>query len=830
MRDENIGQTGGEAPAWQPESPFHDGSARAASSEPPVKISTFMSESPFMNEIDDRFAPPDPAARAVAEMLSELHDPEFDVAVYEVVHELAGIAGTRVETEVGDVRGVEARVERMLDERLLPIARAYQEQLDELSQQLAPIDAGSLSEMELETLIERIPAPTSMSSPAFEFFLKKLWQKAKKVVKGAVKIVKKAALGPLFAGLKKLIRPLLKKVLAMARDKIPEKYRPLAEKLAEKFGVKKKPTTSSTSAPSATPAASADAVATATGGATATPSDAPPPEPASPDASAAGASAPAEPATAEMSQVQSELDDGIAEMLLAKDEAELEVAVATQEAAAERPVTDPVGELERGRERFVHGLHNLREGEDPTPVIENFVPVIFMALKLGLKLIGRKNVIKFIGGLLGKLIGPLVGKDLGPPLGSAIADIGMKLLGFEMPIAEQGEAAAHAIAHAVEGTVRRVAAAPAYVHENEALLESYTREAFDAEVAACLPPGMIRAELREAPGVDGMWVPMPRRGRPYYKKFSRTFDVEITRPIAATIRTFNGGTLEAFLRDTLQLKFPVQARAHIFEIMPGGRLTHIAEHDRARGLGHAGAYRRIHPLNNHAATVLLQHPRLGRPFDGPPDPLRTMVGQRVYFLESEQAPAYAPGAAHELGEASHFRAHVDFPRDEMRVRMHVGEPVAQSMATELRKTRRGATLVHRLRQLFASATAELASAQNEGLLRITIDPPGPDDRASLATVARHGQRAAIRRELGAKMVEWTWVRLVEFANQKADDFVRATEAPQNGVTLVITFRNPPRMAALRKVLRGGSASSDDRWPPRETPAASIRMFAGVQVD
>jgi hypothetical protein len=166
----------------------------------------------------------------------------------------------------------------------------------------------------------------------------------------------------------------------------------------------------------------------------------------------------------------------------------------------------------------------------------------------------------------------------------------------------------------------------------------------------------------------------------------------------------------------------------------------------------------------------------------------------------------------------------------MRVRIHVGEPVAQSIATELRRTRRGAALVHRLRLLFATATAELASAQNDAVLRISIDPPGPDDRASLATVARQGQHGAIRRELGAKMVEWTWIRLVEFANQKADDFVRATEEPQNGVTIVVTFRNPPRMAALRKVLRGGSPSTDDRWPPRETPAASIRVFAGGKAD
>jgi hypothetical protein len=113
------------------------------------------------------------------------------------------------------------------------------------------------------------------------------------------------------------------------------------------------------------------------------------------------------------------------------------------------------------------------------------------------------------------------------------------------------------------------------------------------------------------------------------------------------------------------------------------------------------------------------------------------------------------------------------------------------------------------------------------VLGVIIDPPGPEWRASLASVAKEGQRDGVRRRLGASIVEWTWSRLSELADRRADELVRATEAPDEGVTLLLVFHHPPGMQALRRLLRGLPPAGDgDRWPPREAPAATVQIWAG----
>jgi hypothetical protein len=119
-------------------------------------------------------------------------------------------------------------------------------------------------------------------------------------------------------------------------------------------------------------------------------------------------------------EAQSEFDLQLTELLLAEDESEQEAALAeyaTEEVAA----TDPLSDLDRARARFVREIGELRDGEDATPAVENFIPIIMQALKIGIRLIGRKRVVNFLGGLLGKLISPLTGKDLAPGLGKIIA-------------------------------------------------------------------------------------------------------------------------------------------------------------------------------------------------------------------------------------------------------------------------------------------------------------------------------------------------------------------------------------------------------------------------
>jgi len=121
----------------------------------------------------------------------------------------------------------------------------------------------------------------------------------------------------------------------------------------------------------------------------------------------------------------------------------------------------------------VSQLGKLKEGEDPTPHVENFVPAILPAVKLGIKLAGRKKVVNFLAKLVANLIRRFIGPQYAPPLSQAIVDAGLRLINLETLPEDEARTAGEAVAATVEETVRRVADLPEYVLDNEALLEGF---------------------------------------------------------------------------------------------------------------------------------------------------------------------------------------------------------------------------------------------------------------------------------------------------------------------------------------------------------------------
>jgi hypothetical protein len=617
----------------------------------------------------------------------------------------------------------------------------------------------------------------------------------------------------------KIVGTLLKRVLAHAANKLPPQYKEVIDKLKARFLNKSKSLPGGAHA--ADPADSPADPATAEPA----PSPAAPPRaksatPPAPD----GAQPPAQPAAADVGNAQSEFDLQLTELLLAQDETEQEAAV-TDYVSEEVAATDPLSDLDRARARFVREISELREGEDATPAVENFVPLIMAALKLGIRLMGRKRVVTFLGNLLGKLISPLTGKDLAPALGKIIADIGLKvLLQTEVTAQQASEAAGHAVALTVEETVRSVAALPDHVLADEVVLEVYALEAFERAASANFPASMMRPRLREASDVNGVWLALPITGRRTYKKFSKQFDIVLTPQLAANVRTFGGATLAAFLRDRLRLSGfeALKVRAHLFEAVEGGRLYHITQHERLRGPGAAGeaAWKLLHPLTTEAAAALLQHPGLGRPASHVLDPLRPMVGQRFYYLETELGN---PGKA---GHASHLHARLDFVRDKIEVCLYLSQVIAQEIAVLLRRRARPAVIVKRLREVYASEAGLLASVENHRLIRVVLDGHEPRPAASLADATRDALRRDLGRQLSATVPDWLWSCLARFFEGPAADFVDATERPADGVKIAVTFHNPPGLQSLRAVLTGRPPSTLQDWPPRSVPGASVRVSAG----
>lgn len=423
------------------------------------------------------------------ELLSELHDTEFDEALLELLDE----ADARVQLTGLDEAAVDAgRVERALHQWLEPLRQQAETLLEQMGEALGERDPGSLTEEEVDQLFSGLEPQDVAEGPVFEDFLKKLWNKAKSAVKGAARLVKKGVaavgrvlpVGIILNKLKGLVRPLLMRVLKLAMNRLPVALRPAAEQLARRFLGASALETSETASP---------------------------------------AEATESPATVDVRSLQLEFDAEVASLLLAPGEPEMEFQLAEANMYAERGEDSTLSELDAAREDFIQRLAALEDGEDPTPLVEQFIPAILPALRLGIGVVGRPKVVGFLAGFLGRLIAPYVGPQLSSPLSRAIVDAGLRLMSLEAGEDEAVEGAdrrlvADAFAALVEDTAGEVARLDEDELEDEGVVEEVAFEAFHRSAGSYFPSNVLR---RPAGRRGGVWVSMPRRGRRRYRRYSR---------------------------------------------------------------------------------------------------------------------------------------------------------------------------------------------------------------------------------------------------------------------------------------------------------------------
>jgi hypothetical protein len=773
--------------------------------------------SPFLSvyEAGEGDGPTELESQGYTDFLNELYDEEFDEALFELVGEAAAVYESQFLQEHEDSRGGGYEAERVLTQYLAPLAREAEAMIGALAADLGQRDPGNLTQGEVEAVVDRWRSTADLN-PAFENFLGKLKKAIKKVAKKAANLAKKGisaaaklGLGPILNKLKALINPLLKKVLQTAINKLPSQLQPGARKLAERLSFLKGP---AAAAPEPTGAAVSDTATTSDN--TATSDNA---------------------ATADVADIQQEFDQQVASLLFAPDvvEQELEVARAVTEARA--PVNGALGELDRARAQFVDEISGLREGEEPTPQIERFIPAILPALRVGIRLAGRKRVIGFLAKLLAKLIGRFVGPQYAPALSRAIVDAGLRLISLEATPEDEAGAAGSALASTVEEAVRRVAALPDYILDDQELLEGFALEAVEQAVAANLPPALPevaylkRPDLLEAKS-RGTWVLMPLRGRrKRYKTYSRKFQIRLTPHMASAVVSFGGEPLADFLQE--QLGMPpgedVEAKVHLYEATSGTFLPEVTQLEQETpGLGSRDAYTQMHPLTPEAAGILLDEPRLGREVEPRYliNPYTTDVGQRFFFLEIPgRRPLMASGADGRARPRRRSRVSLtlDFRGNQILVYLYLSEVRAQELAVKLRQRVHPGTVVAYLGR---HAERGLRRALTRGLRRVKIIHEAVTPDRWLEALQR--LPSLVPRMLLGRLREWVVRGLAEHLKQHAQQFIAATGAPDDGVMLVVTIANPPGFAQLREALKG-KAFAPGSWRLSDgMPGVSVRVIPG----
>jgi hypothetical protein len=743
-----------------------------------------------------------PEATELHDLLFELYDETFDEALADLAHE-AWEAVTQRAEPLGEA-GASASAEQFLEEWSEPVRRESEAMLENVAQAVTEHDVASMSESELDALFEQFEPRGTGLEPYFEDFLGGLLSKAKSVAKKAIDVAKKGltlipGLGGLIAKLKALVKPLLQRVLKTAIDKLPPTLRPVARGLAQRvLGINA--------------------------------------------AEAQGEDFAAAPAAPDLSAVQQQFDYEAAMLMFASDETDRELVVNEAVYGSEREDGIGVAQLQDARALFVD---QLEAGESPERAMEQFIPAVMAVLPIArtvIGVIGRQRVVNTLAKFLAGLVARYVPQEAATQLSRAIVDTGLRMLKLEAAdeAQEHGPRVAwETIAQTVEDTVRRVAELDEATFEEPVLLEAALTEAFHEAAAENFPPQLIAPELHEAP-LRATWVAMPTgRRRKHYRKYSHVFDVEVTPQIAASLTTFGGTTLAAFLKDQLGVVPPVRAKVHLYQAIAGTTLRRIARFERtATGPGASGraAAIQLHPLTVRAAGTLLQHPRLGRDVPGEfrSSRGRIAVGARFYVLEIPGALPITvmtgPAGTPAVRRTREVNIALDFPKDEFRVFLYLSEATAQEIASAIRKQNLASVLMLAKRASEAGVKVALGGDIHRHV-KVLTGAVRQDQflGKQFAQLAGH-----VRQRLIRKVVDWVAKALADYLKSGAGELVAAAEDPADGVTVVIRMANPPGAPLVRRLLGGEGVSAaalgdlDSLFSGE--PKLSVKSVAGFRFD
>lgn len=795
-------RTSFESESLGPTSPF--GEASAAPAAAPRGTAGFIpwteNLTPFMESLDPSSEMSE-AESMLAAAFAELRDEAFDEALAELGLETEQVISERFTDEAP---GHAAERQRFGDAHLTAVRFEAEQYLDQLEQGLAGADVESLTEEQLDELLDRFDPNPGELTPAGEEFIGALVRKAKKVVKfvsTAAKTVGKFAgklIGPVLQRLRKLINPLLRRVLSFAIGRLPTALQGPARALAARI------------------------TSEAEEGEEGEESEGTPASPA---------------VLTDVESLAESFDAALAEAMVADPDRGAEAESFGGQDTEEAVETRELEALAEARGALIDRLASAGEDEDLGPAVEQFIPALLPALRLGIRLVGRPKVVRFLAGYLGQLIGKWVGPNLKGPLSQAIVDAGLRLVTLEAEgAAHEDEAGPAVLASVIEDTVRRLSEEEDYLFEDEDLLQLATAEAFSRAVSSYFPPRLVRPGLQQAPTLGGAFVARRPRSVRTYRKYSRVPEVEVTAQIVDALPSFGGLTVGAGLR-AAGARFPIRARVHIYEAAVGTTLPRVVRLDRSiAGPGRRfAATSNMHPLTPAAAGLLLREPQLG--VQVPEAFLRSRhriaVGQRFYYLEpvgSAGELAMPRGTSASVAARlapSQGRAVIDLRRSQIALALYLSEADAQGVAAAMRQGRGGPALLSAL--VAAYRALDRSFGTPHGRIRIVRESEDQEDfiGRSLRRLAPN-LIGALRRRLRG----WVMPAVAAWARTNSQDFVRAAANPASGVTILVTLASVPGLDLVRQGLAGrvvgaSSAAAGSRGTPsRGAPTATVTVFPG----
>ena len=697
-------------------------------------------ESPFSAGLA---APAEMEYEAADELFATLEDEDFTDAVGELL-DAAAAANLASQAVWSDPRAAGGMAEAELHAWAEPLIGRGEQLLETFAERLDGIDLLAMTDTELDEYLAGMTtdAEGAALQPEFEDFLGGLINKAKSFVQGARSVVHKGIaavknLSPmafLLRRFKKLIRPLVNRVLRRAIGSLDPSLQPIARRLATQFGF---------STESGTVDTENDSEA-----------------------------------------LVRDFDGQLAELLLAPDEAEVD-RFAEEADAVTGAALDPITELDSARDRLGRQLSELAPGADPIAEIEQFVPVAMAAMpifKMAVGTFGRDRVVQMLATPVAKLIRTQIGADAARRIARPIVDVGMRMMGLEVTPGTEQEVAGEALASTVEETIRRTLEQTTEALTDELQLNATVQQAFAESAAAYLPDRLLRNDLpeRETAGEGAAWVLMPRTSRPRYRyrKCTRVYVVPISQQVARVVPWRDGGTLETHLADRGVQQWPVMTEVHLYEALPGTQLGHLRLDEGLAGQDPTEAESEPQELTPEMAGLLVGEPGLGA----------RSPGSQLAGLRPSSRPAIGAGGRFfrvRVADPAVRRRGVTSPRRRVQVRFDLS---AAKIVVLLRLSeRQGQEMLARLTRV---GGADLPGALQvlQRIYRSTLPV------VLVTRLLRHGlsQNTSAAAGVADKITAAVSAALSENLRQRASALTDSVRAPAQGLTVTVTFTGVTR--------------------------------------
>src|SRR5262245_38195099 len=196
---------------------FNSFSAEEPQEAPPPFRTPGPDRSPFLSVYElgeGEIAQNDPVREAYASLMNELHDEEFDEALYEL--ECRARAMHDEQLAAGKPRD---DADRLVTQHFAQLISATEAAVDAVAREFAPREQAGISEQEVEAFIQEYQAPERLD-PEFENLFGGILRKVGSVVKSAAgkawQGIKKVALGPMLRLIKTAFKEIMKRVLTWA--------------------------------------------------------------------------------------------------------------------------------------------------------------------------------------------------------------------------------------------------------------------------------------------------------------------------------------------------------------------------------------------------------------------------------------------------------------------------------------------------------------------------------------------------------------------------------------------------------------------------------------